>query len=309
MKLHDIYYHSIIGTLKGLARLPLPMLYGFSDLAHLILYKGVKYRVKVVRKNLTKSFPEKSQSELMKIEHEFYKNLCDVFIEAIKLLHISDKELNRRIIPENIEILQEECNKKGSVILFLGHYGNWEWVPDITLHEDRSLLLGELYKPLRNKLMDQVMTRIRSRFGSVQIIHRTAYRTLLGYKRDNRKFVVGFIADQRPIGGPLNHWTTFMNQPTAFMTGGETIGEKIGSGYVYVEMLREKRGHYRMSFTKMEADPQDLAPYPYTRLFLAMLEESIRKSPSSWLWSHNKWKSALPPDANILPPAKIPYRS
>ena len=304
MTRNDFNYLLLLGLLRCIAFLPLRLLYLISDFISFMLHKVIKYRVSVVRKNLQSSFPDKDTKELRSIEREFYRNLCDVFIEAIKLLHISDSELSKRIKTENIELLKQECDKSGSVILFLGHFGNWEWVPDITLHEDNSLLLGELYKPLRNKVMDRLMNRIRSRFGSVQIVHRTAYRKLLGYKRSGIPFVVGFIADQRPVGQPLHHWTTFMNQPTAFMTGGETIGSKIGSSYVYVEMHREKRGYYRMIFSKMIPDANDNYPFPYTRLFLSKLEDSIRRSPSSWLWSHNKWKSRKPEDVDLIPPAQ-----
>lgn len=301
MKLDDLKYHSIIGALKAVALLPLPALYLFSDFARWIMHRVLKYRVKVVRKNLKISFPEKSEKELRKIENDFYRHLCDTFIEAIKLLHISDRALKKRVILKDFDILEKEVTEKQSVILFMGHYGNWEWIPSLTLHADPSLLLGELYKPLRDKVMDRVMQRIRDRFSSEKIIHRTAYRTLLGYKRDKRRFIVGFIADQRPIGQPLHHWTMFLNQPTAYMAGGETIGDRIGSGFIYCEMCQnEKRGHYTLSFKKMKPDAKDTATYPYTRLYYQMLEESIRKSPAMWLWSHNRWKSTPPDDVEII---------
>ena len=305
MNSENLKYRSIIGALKCIALLPLPILYLISDFARFILHKVVGYRVKVVRKNLRNSFPEKDDKEIRKIENGFYRHLCDVFIEAIKLLHISDRQLDRRIEMENLDLLTQELRQHQATILFLGHYGNWEWVPSITLHADSDLLLGQLYKPLHDRVMDRVMGRIRSRFSSVGIPAKTAYRTLLEYRRDGKHFIVGFIGDQRPVGQPLHHWTTFLNQPTPFLVGGETIGDRIGAIYFYCEMVKKKRGHYLLRFHKMSVDPSDSEPYPYTRLFMSMLERTIRQAPQYWLWSHNKWHDSPKEDTEILPPAKL----
>ncbi|MDE6297531.1 MAG: lysophospholipid acyltransferase family protein [Muribaculaceae bacterium] len=294
MTLADLKYHSIIFALKCVALFPLRALYLLSDFACFILHKVVKYRVGVVRKNLRNSFPDKSEKELRTIENKFYRHLCDVFIESIKLLHISDRQLMKRVEMRNLEALTDEVSSHQAVILFLGHYGNWEWVPALTLHADPSLLLGELYKPLHNKVMDRVMHRIRSRFSSVAIPTRTAYRTLLQYKREGQHFIIGFIADQRPVGQPLHHWVPFMGQLAPYMAGGETIGDRIGAAYVYAEMIRKKRGHYILQFTRMKASDDDKQPYPYTRLFYSMLEKSIRRDPTVWLWSHNRWHDTPP---------------
>lgn len=296
----DLKYYIVIGLLKTVALLPLSILYLFSDFACFVLHKLVKYRVKVVRKNLRNSFPEKSEKELRKIENKFYQHLCDCFIEAIKLLHISDRQLKKRVQVDGLEILTENAERKQSTIFYLGHYGNWEWVPAITLWFEGDSVLGDLYKPLHNKLMNRVTGRLRSRFSSITIPVRTAYRKLLQLQREVNSVVIGFIADQRPVGQPLNHWLEFLNQPTAVMVGGETIGDRIKADYVYACMQKVKRGHYLLKIQRMEKDKYDDKPYPYTRMFYSMLAESIRNAPPYWLWSHNRWKSTPPADCTFI---------
>ena len=294
MKSIDLKYNIIIGLLKLVAMLPLWVLYRISDFACLILHRVVGYRVKVVRKNLRNSFPEKTERELLDIENDFYRHLCDCFIEAVKLLHISDSQLRRRVRMDGLEILTANAAQGRSTILFLGHYGNWEWVPALTLDFPPTALLGDLYRPQHSVLMDRVMRRIRARFRSIGIPVDSAYRTILRLRDSGERLVIGFIADQRPLGGAIHHWTYFMGQPTAYVVGGETIGSRIGADYVYAAMEKVSRGHYVLRFRRMT--PADEGPNPYSRRFLMMLEDTIRRAPAYWLWSHNRWKNTPPAD-------------
>lgn len=222
-------------------------------------------------------------------------------METIKLLHVSDEEMRRRVVLQGTEVVERIADDKHPIILFLGHYGNWEWVPALTLSLSKPRIMGDLYKPLRQKMMNRLMLRIRSRFTTIDIVHRTAYRTLLKMKREYESFMIGFIADQRPLGRAIYHWTEFLGQNTAFMAGGETIGNRIGAKYVYLDVERTGRGHYLLTFKEMVISDDDKnQEFPYTRLFYRMLEQSIRRAPAYWLWSHNRWKSARQRYADFL---------
>ena len=80
-----------------LSLLPLRFLYIFSDVLYYPLYYCIRYRRKVVRQNLTGSFPDKNEKELIRIEKQFYHFFCDYMIETIKLFSISKKQLKRRM--------------------------------------------------------------------------------------------------------------------------------------------------------------------------------------------------------------------
>lgn len=296
MTKQTLQYRFIIGALWLMALLPLRILYVFSDFICFVIHRVVKYRVKVVRKNLKKAFPHKSEHELQEIENEFYHHLCDTIVETVKLLHISDKEIKKRVTLNNVELIGETAERGEPFILFLGHYGNWEWVQSLTIMTDRPEVMGALYKPLGSKVMDRVMLRIRSRFKLRCISNQNAYKRLLEIREENPLFGVGFIADQRPLGGAVKHWTTLLGQPTAYVTGGETIGKKLGVRFLYVECEKLKRGYYRLNFEEVNPDPSDKDEFPYTRQFLKLLEGSIRKAPAYWLWSHNRWRAKPPKD-------------
>lgn len=280
------FYKSII---KTLAFLPLNWLYLIGAPLRFVLHKLIRYRVKVVRHNLELVFPELTRKNRIKIENDYYKYLVDVAMETIKLAHISDREIKQRVKVEGVELINEAIKNGRSVVLMLGHFGNWEWVTATTLYMDRSAILCEIYHPLMDKAFDYVMLKLRGRFGTENISMSKSIRHLLNIHRSGGKFVCGFIADQRPFSHELKNWTEFCGHQTAYTVGGEVIGKKIGAEFIYANIVPVNRGYYKIIFSKLEPI-KDEQPYPYTRAFLRELEKSIRSNPPYWLWSHNRWK-------------------
>lgn len=283
-------YSIALNLLSATARLPLCILYVLSDMAYFIVYYIVRYRRETVRQNLELIFGKADRKKIIRIEKRFYRHLCDCIVETVKLLHISDKEIDRRVEVTNGEYIDEIIRSGHSVVLFLGHYGNWEWVQAIIHHFKEPLVGGQVYKTLHDGVMDKIMLKIRSRFGLECIPQEKAVRRLLEIVRNKQEFVIGFISDQRPSGKILRHWTDFLGQATPYVVGGETIGNHVDARFVYLEMEKTGRGHYRLTFLPIEPDPEDTEPDPYTREFMKMLEKTIMRAPEYWLWSHKRWK-------------------
>lgn len=289
-KLEKAFSIVIAAVAKTTARLPLTVLYGLSNFFCFIGYHVIGYRKNVVRKNLKLVFPDMSDRERRRIEKEFYHHLADVIVETLKLLHISDEEIDRRVEVVGAEIVDDAAAAGESTILFLGHYGNWEWVPAITRHFKRKQVFAQIYSPLHDEISKKVVGEIRNRFGAENIPKSRAYRRLLEIKRDGQQFVTGFIADQRPLGKNLHNWTEFLGIDSAYMVGGETIGNKIGCRFVYLDVEKLSRGHYRLTFKPLQP-LSDGEPEPLTRAYLKSLEKTIRRAPQYWLWSHNRWRA------------------
>ena len=100
-----ILYYIILSVWYVFSLLPMRVHYMISDLMFWLLYKLVGYRRDVVRKNLTESFPEKSEEELRKIERGFYHFFCDYLVETVKLMTISQEEIKKRIVFKNAELV------------------------------------------------------------------------------------------------------------------------------------------------------------------------------------------------------------
>ena len=290
-------YKIVISLLRLIARLPLPLLYALSSLLWPVAYYIVRYRRKVTRNNLLRSFPEKSKKEVGRIERAFYRHLCDIVVETVKMLHLSDAEMLRRVDVKGTELMEQAAAEGKPVFLFIGHYGNWEWVQEVTRRISAPTVHGEIYNPLRNEVFNLVMRDIRQRYPTSLIEKNKAVRTILRMKRDNDSYLIGFIADQRPTRHSLHHWTTFLCQDTPFMVGAEEIGSHVGAKYLYLDVEQPRRGHYTMTI-------QDMVPtatyedFPYTRLYLEKLEATIHRQPELWLWTHKRWKHKRPSVSN-----------
>ena len=276
------------GLFTSLALLPFPVLYAISDGLRVILSRVMKYRRKVIRMNLRNSFPEKSEAELLEIEKDFYSQFADNIVETAKLLHMSDRQADRRIEVRGGELVDRLIDEGHPVVLYLGHYANWEYVPGVVRHFKRPKLCAQVYKPLHDKAFDRLMLKVRSRFNPVSVKQDKVFRTMLRWYRDKVPFIIGFIADHRSNSSISHHITTFLGQRTPFSPGGEEIGDRVNAAYLYLDVEKTGRGHYR--FTVKPIIPSSLeGDSPYTRRYLEMLEETIRRRPGLWLWSHRRW--------------------
>lgn len=270
--------------------LPLRIHYIISDFLFWLLYKVIGYRRRVVWKNLSASFPEKSEAELKEIERGFYHFLCDYFVETVKMMTISKKEIKRRIVYKGIKDLDEVIESGQSIALYLGHYCNWEWVTSMPLWVTPKVQCGQIYHPLENKYFDKLLLRSRQRLDALCISMQDTLREVVRYKREGQPIMIGYISDQAPNWVNIHHWVDFLNQDTPVFTGTERIVKKMNHAVFYVDMRRIKRGYYEAEFKLMTRAPKELEDFKLTDMYFDMLEKSIRRAPEFWLWSHNRWK-------------------
>ncbi len=287
--------HYILSILlKALSRLPFWCLYLISDFIYFIMYCVVRYRRKLVMKNLRNSFPDKSEDELHDIRRRFYHNFADYIVETIKIMHISDEEMSRRMVFENVEVAHEIFDRGQSIVVYFSHCFNWEWATSFTLpfhaSKYKDAKFCQVYRPLKDQWMDALMLRVRSRFHSISIKKSQTLRELLTMRRDGISSITGFMSDQKPSHGDPTYVTTFLHQPTAFITGTETLARRLSMAALYWDISKEKRGHYRIKMRVIGKDLDRIPPMGVTKRYAEMLQETIERQPDIWLWSHNRWK-------------------
>lgn len=276
------------------ALLPFKVLYILSDILYLAAYHVVRYRRKLVRKNLENAFPEKPEKSIVKIEKKFYRHLCDYFVETLKMLRFTDRDVRKRMKFENPEIINRLTANGKSCILSLGHYGNWEWVPAIVLYFTPGVEQGFVYKKLHSKAFDQLFMKMRTRFNSIPIEMHNAFRQMIRLQNEGKTMVVGFLTDQRPSPRQGQYWTTFMNQQTAVQIGMEKIARHMGTSIVYLDIEKVKRGYYTGKFFVITPDASEETEHAITEQYMRKLEETTMREPAYYLWSHDRWKFKKP---------------
>lgn len=287
-------YLLVQGLLYIISLMPFWVLYGIADFIFVLVYYVVRYRRKIVAKNMRESFPELSDKELSKIARKFYRNFADYIVETIKLNHISDDEIKRRMVFKNMDIIDRLFDEKRSIVAYFSHCGNWEWVPSITLWSrhttGKDVEFCQVYRPLKNKWYDEYMLRLRSRFNSLSFKKKTVLRDLLLLRRREMPSITGFMSDQKPSKGDESHIVKFLNHPSAVITGTEQVARKLDMAVVYFDMHKLSRGYYELEVKLITDNTSTMEPMAITDAYVKLLEETIKRNPSIWLWTHNRWK-------------------
>jgi len=293
-----------VALVKGVARLPFPILYGCSNILYTILFRLIGYRKAVVFTNLRNAFPEKSEKEIHGLAHRFFRYLCDLILEGLKCRYITPNQVRERLKITNIEELTNWYNQGRSVILVLGHHGNWEYAALSYSLEKIRHQINIVYHPLSNGDFDDLMNDTRSRFGAQLIPMRDTYRVTAEEQREGKVTNLVLVGDQTP-SAKNGYWMEFLNQDTPVFLGCERIARKYDMPLVYVHVNRVKRGFYEATLETIHANPANTKPGEITELHTKVLEQDILKQPETWVWSHKRWKHKRPHD---LPAEQISTR-
>ena len=266
--------------------LPFGLLYLLSDLLYVVLYHILKYRYKVIAENLTKSFPEKSIAEIEVLIKGTYRNFCDILLEGVKGMGMTDKQLHQRFKVKNAELLQPYFDANQDVVLATAHYTNWEWGITLGLSLPHHVIVP--YKPLKNKYMNAFVERSRS-FDNLSAIPKNTSYDYMNQATEKPRCLT-LIADQSPVKAREKHWMTFLGRDTAFLHGPDTFARQYKAPLLYLDVQRVRRGWYELEIHLLQEDTAAAQEGALTFLYAQYLENQIRQKPENWLWTHKRWK-------------------
>lgn len=289
-----LLYYITIPLIYLISVIPFPFLYLLSDFLFFILYYIIGYRKQVVLTNLTNAFPEKTTQEIQVICRDYYRYLCDLFLETFKTLTIGKEAMLQRcrISAEAQALFGRLAAEKRSIVLVMGHQGNWEWAGNTFSLVCRQQLFV-IYHPLSNRYFDGLMYRMRTRFKTKLIAMRDTYKEMVAHKKQGLVTATAFIADQTPQPQHA-YWATFLNQDTPVFQGTEKIARKLHYPVVYAQVKRIKRGYYEIFAELLIEDAAVLPEGAVSELHTQRLEKDIITQPETWLWSHRRWKHKRP---------------
>lgn len=283
-----LVYLLVYPILWLVSRLPFTLLYLLSDLFYAIVYYLIGYRKKVVLENLQLAFPEKSKKELLSIRKKFYRHLCDMVLEMIKTLGITETQLKERFTFTNVEVIHELEAKNKSTMTFFPHYASWEWT--IALDPLIKSKGHAIYQPVDNKYFDKVVRNIREKFGTRLIATRETPSVVRSNRRYDVLSIYGILSDQSPQMSRARYFTKFMGIEVPVHVGAENLCKSLDLPAVYLKVQKLKRGYYQGTFKVLAENPKEYADYEITELFLRETEKSIREAPEYYFWTHKRWK-------------------
>ncbi|MBQ2229229.1 MAG: lysophospholipid acyltransferase family protein [Bacteroidales bacterium] len=288
-----------------LALLPLKLHYALSRLLAFLAEKIFRYRVGVVKQNLSCSFPGKEAKEIKQIQHRFYRHLADVIAETIwfggcrKPERLRRSHLVEMVNPEEINRLYSIAP---SVMVLMSHAGNWELIGGIgsydytgnptCVQEDTFCVV---YLKQSTPGWDEFLKRNRtaplldSEGYPGYLESRQVVRYVFEHKDDKK--IYNFITDQHPYFKAKDFLrVTFLHRECESMKGAAELARRFGMAVCYMSMPVESRGHYKIKYIPICENASERSADDIMREFYRLLEADIEAQPWNYLWTHNRWK-------------------
>ena len=228
--------------LKPMSMLPLGVLYFITWPFYFLMAYVINYRGKVILKNLRNSFPEKSEREIRSIKRKFHRHLFDYFIESLKLFSMTKKEGLSRFSVTNPQLIEGLYNEGRHIAMMMGHYNNWELIGFLN-HILKHRFVA-IFANLKNKFMNKVIEQSRIQGDAIMVPRKEVNGFMRGYKE--RPYIMFFGSDQSPNMNSKLHWSTFLNQESAFAVGAERYAKIFNMGVVFAHLRKVRRGHYEL---------------------------------------------------------------
>jgi lipid A biosynthesis acyltransferase len=251
------------------------------------MYVLLKYRVKVVRKNLHTAFPFKTTEELRVIERKFYHHFCDTLLEMVKSYQMSEQEMKRRMVFTNIEVLRKYEDEERNILFMCSHYASYEWLLSLAYYLKHKSYA--LYTPLSNKYFDKFLQKIRTKHHSYLLSRYTAHKEMKRHKDEQGVYCYGFASDQVP-NNKKNYKRPFLGLRVPVFTGAERLGKALNTVIVFAKIEKVKRGYYQTTFEVLAENPQEFVDYQITDMFFERVNRQIYDEPAYYLWTHNRFK-------------------
>jgi KDO2-lipid IV(A) lauroyltransferase len=271
-----------------LSRLPMRILYVFSDFFFFLMFNVIGYRKKVVLENLKLAFPEKSEEERKKIGKDFFKHLTDLIMESVKAFSISEKEMSKRYTYKNPELVNNYTRQGRSIALVAAHQANWEWSISLPLVLEGNI--NGAYTKLGNPYFEKVVRSSREKYG---ISGYKASETVKGMQKNFAEKTQGLyilLSDQSPQMHKTYYWNEFFGIKVPMHTGAEMLAKRFNLVVINYVTKKIKRGYYETEFQLITDAPKEFEDYQITDKYTLLTENNIKQQPALYLWSHKRFK-------------------
>ena len=283
-----LLYIFLYPILWSISMLPFRLLYIVSDGVYVLTYYIIGYRKKTVRENLALALPHLSEKERLVIEKKSFRHMCDVFLEMIKTLTISESEMDKHYVFKNLKVYSDLEKKGKSIALLCAHYASYEWA--VSMNSKADFESYAVYKKINNRYFDKLVRDIRSKFKATLITTKETIPVMASNFRNNKLGLYGLVSDQSPKLGSFFHWNKFMGIEVPIHTGGEMLAKKYDMNVIFLRTKKVKRGYYEATFEVLSENAKEVTNYEITDQFLKLVEQQIYEQPEYYLWSHKRWK-------------------
>jgi KDO2-lipid IV(A) lauroyltransferase len=267
-----------------------------QKLVRYLLRKLSKRRSGIVTKNLRIAYPHYTAEEISALTRAISRHFSTVFIEIVTIFVKKQPEkILKKVEILHPEVLERALDKKKGVILFSGHFGNWELIP-LILSRQLNQKVNSVAREMNNPLVEKKVKQFRKYMGSELIYKRNSIRTIL--KRLEKNGIVYLLIDHNTIARE-GVFVDFFGKPASTVTSVSQLHLKRAIPIIPIFIHYEKDKIVLELLEEIDAagtstgnQKEDILRL--TQSCTSLIEEKIRQYPEQWFWFHNRWKTRPP---------------
>ena len=240
-------------------------------------------------RNLELAFPEKSAEERARILQGSFLSLGRLLGEFSQFPRHTPESLSQIVHYRDIEQLRAAQGTRRGIIFLTLHLGSWELLSfaHSALHNPLSFMMRRIDNPL----VEEMVERMRTRFGNRALDKTTAVRRALRVLREGG--TLGILADLN-VHPKEGVFVPFFGIPACTTVGAAVLALRTNAIVVPTcAPWDETEGRYTfrglppMEVVRTGDEAEDIRLN--TARFTGALEQFIREYPDQWLWVHRRW--------------------
>ena len=283
-----------------IVRIPLRHILIMGRLFGIFLYfLDVPHR-RIVRRNLQFAFPELARNQIQGMSKGFFQHFGIAILEILQMSCSTCEEMLKNVHVEGAEIVIEALAKQKGVIVASAHLGNWEMALQYCPCYLQRSLTG-VAKRMRNKVLDRLVHKLRTRFGNRIIYKKGALPEMTQTLRQGQ--ILGLLMDvSRRFDGVE---VQFFGRRATATPAAAMLALRCKSPVVPIFCHRNPGGklvikaEHPLEIKRTGDLRSDLQTN--TQLITDSVERAIREHPEQWNWILKRWKEYYP---NLYPESK-----
>ena len=239
---------------------------------------------KIIKNNLNKFDNSLTPERVTNISKEMWENYGRILAEYPFISSFRKGDLDKYIKIENKEKLEEI--KKGQPVVFVSaHFSNFELMAMAI--EKAGVNLSAIYRPLNNRMVNSIMEPLRKKY-----ICKNQIKKGINGVRESLKFFkqgvsIAIMIDQRVSEGEK---INFFSHPAYTTTIPAQFVKKFGCKIQPVHIERYNKINFKISFDEQLIFEENVDNASISLKLNQWLENKIKKNPSQWIWTHDRWK-------------------
>lgn len=272
-----------IGLAAGLARLPWPLQRVLGRGLGTLLRIGWRSRRDIAARNLALCFPELDAAARARLLREHFDALGIGLFEFARAWWGSVAPLERGLVLEGLEHLDDARANGRGVIIVSGHFTTLEACGRMLA--ERVPLAG-MYRPHGQPALEWAVLHGRLRYASA-MFSREALRPAVRHLKNGG--LLWFAPDQDTRRGD-SVFVPFFGQPAWSLTSTHQLARMSGAAVMAFAHERRADGGYTLRLSPHFDDFPGPDPTADTARVMAAVESMARAAPTQYLWIHRRFK-------------------